>query len=72
VAQPELLVEDVVEITVQVQGKMRARVAVPQDADAEQALALALADPAVQRHVEGRPVSPIYVPGRLVNLRFTV
>jgi leucyl-tRNA synthetase len=68
-ADPALLVEETVEISVQVQGRMRGRVAVPREADKEQVLALALADAAIQRHLEGRgPANTIYVPGRLLNI----
>ncbi len=68
-ADARWLVEDEVEISVQVGGKMRARVRVPADADEAAASALALADEAVQRHVgERSPRRVIYVPGRLINI----
>jgi len=63
------LVEDSVELAVQVMGKVRGRVVVPADADNETLEALALADPEVQRHLEGKTVRKvIVVPGRLVNI----
>jgi leucyl-tRNA synthetase len=63
------LVRDTVDIVVQVMGKKRGLIAAPAEADREAVEALALADPAVQRHLEGRDVRKvIYVPGKLVNI----
>jgi leucyl-tRNA synthetase len=57
------------EIVVQVNGKRRGSVSVPADAGEQQVREAALADPAVARHVGGKPVrKTIYVPGKLVNL----
>jgi leucyl-tRNA synthetase len=68
-ADPRWLVDESVEISVQVSGKLRARVRVPADADEAAARAAALADPNVTRHLEGRaPRRVVYVPGRLINL----
>jgi leucyl-tRNA synthetase len=61
--------EDVVEIAVQINGKVRDKLAVPAEIEAEAAKALALASETVQRHLAGQtPVKVIYVPGRLVNI----
>ncbi|MBW3642228.1 MAG: class I tRNA ligase family protein, partial [Actinobacteria bacterium] len=69
VADPQLLVDDEVELPVQVGGKVRARVRVPADADAAAVEAAVLADPGVQAALAGRPVRrAVVVPGRLVNL----
>jgi leucyl-tRNA synthetase len=66
---PEALVQDHIEISVQVNGKMRARVSIPADATQEQALAIALADSNVQKYVEGKPIRKvIYVAGKLLNI----
>jgi leucyl-tRNA synthetase len=66
---PEALVQDTIEISVQVMGKMRARVKVAADASQDAAVAAALADGNVQKFVEGKPVrKAIYVPGKLVNI----
>jgi leucyl-tRNA synthetase len=66
---PDALVQDTIEISVQVAGKMRARVQVPADADEQAAVAAALADANVQKFVEGKPVKKaIYVKGKLVNI----
>ena len=66
---PEALVQDHIEISVQVNGKMRARVGVPADATQEVAITAAKADANVQKFMEGKPVKKaIYVPGKLVNI----
>ena len=63
------LVADLVEIVVQVNGKLRGRVSVAADADNDTIGEQALADPNVQRFVEGKEVrKTIVVPGRLVNI----
>ncbi len=59
----------VVELPVQVNGRLRGRVTVAADAAEAEIVAAALADPHVQAHVGGRPVrKQVVVPGRLVNL----
>jgi leucyl-tRNA synthetase len=66
---PAALVEDEIELVVQVNGKKRGDVRVPREADRKAIETIVLADPAVQRHVEGQTVKKIVVvPGRLVNL----
>jgi leucyl-tRNA synthetase len=66
---PAALVQDTIEISVQVMGKMRARVQVPANADQETAVRIALEDPNVQKFVDGKPVKKaIYVAGKLVNI----
>jgi leucyl-tRNA synthetase len=66
---PDALVQDTIEISVQVSGKMRARVSVPADATQEVAVQAALGDANVQKFVEGKPIrKAIYVPGKLVNI----
>ena len=54
----QLLVEETVTCVVQVQGKVRARLEVAPDVDAAELERLALADPAVQRVVDGRDGPP--------------
>ena len=62
-------VRERIEIVVQVNGKLRGRVAVAADADRESLEHAALADPSVQRFLDGKPVRKvIVVPGKLVNL----
>jgi len=61
--------EDVLEIAVQVNGKLRARITAPAGASEDDLKAAAMADPRVQQHLEGAEVrKTIVVPGRLVNI----
>jgi leucyl-tRNA synthetase len=54
---------------VQVNGKLRGHIRVSREADRAAVEAIALADPNVQRHLEGKaPKRVIVVPGKLVNL----
>ncbi|MGI9199665.1 MAG: leucine--tRNA ligase [Woeseiaceae bacterium] len=60
---------DEVEIVLQVNGKLRGRIAVSVDADKDSVTEQALADPNVQKHIEGKEIrKTIVVPGRLVNI----
>ncbi len=64
-----LLVDEQVTCVVQVQGKVRARLEVAPDIDPAELERLALADPAVQRFVDGRTVHRVVVrPPTLVNV----
>ncbi|HEX5339583.1 MAG TPA: leucine--tRNA ligase [Gammaproteobacteria bacterium] len=66
---PSALVRDRIEIVVQVNGKLRGRIAVSADAARTQLEQAALAEPNVQRFVEGKTVRKvIVVPGKLVNV----
>jgi leucyl-tRNA synthetase len=68
-ADPALLVDDVIEVPVQVNGKVRGRIEVPADADAATIEATALADEKIAAIVEGAtPKKVIVVPGRMVNI----
>ena len=63
------LVKDVIEMGVQVNGKLRGRIAVPATASDAQIRDLAHADEGVQKHTAGKPVKKvIIVPGKLVNI----
>ncbi len=63
------LEQDLVEIVVQVNGKLRGRISVAADADRDAVCELALADENVRRFVADKPVrKTIVVPGRLVNV----
>jgi len=63
------LEEDLVEIVVQVNGKLRARISVAVDTDNDTVAAAALADENVQRFIDGKEIrKTIVVPGRLVNV----
>ncbi|MGI9232500.1 MAG: leucine--tRNA ligase [Woeseiaceae bacterium] len=60
---------DMIEIVVQVNGKLRGRVSVPADAEKDAIEQLAIGDENVQRFVAGKDIRKvIVVPGRLVNI----
>ena len=60
---------DLIEIVVQVNGKLRGRISVAANAGNDAVGEQALADPNVQRFVEGKEIrKTIVVPGRLVNI----
>jgi leucyl-tRNA synthetase len=64
-----LCVDDVVEVPIQVNGKVRGRVSLPVDADEAAAREAALADPQVQTFLGGKDIAKmVYVPGRILNL----
>lgn len=63
-----LIVEDVITIAVQVNGKLRGEIQVGKDTDPEEIKAHALAHENVARFVTGEPKKVIYVPGRLVSV----
>jgi len=63
------LQQDMLEIVVQVNGKLRSRLSLPADAGEDDARAAALADANVLKFVGDKPVRKvIYVPGKLVNV----
>jgi leucyl-tRNA synthetase len=69
VYDPELARDEVIEVPVQVNGKLRDKVTVPAGADEATVRELALASERVQRHLDGKPPRKvIYVPNRLVNI----
>ncbi len=64
-----LCVDDVVEMPVQINGKVRSKVVLPAAASEGDARDAALADEKVQGYVDGkRVVKVIFVPGRILNL----
>jgi leucyl-tRNA synthetase len=68
-ADPRALERETIEVVVQVNGRLRGRVIVPADADEATVREAALADPNVQRFMEGRPLRKfIYVRGKLANV----
>jgi leucyl-tRNA synthetase len=63
------LVQDEIELVVQVNGKLRGSITVSKDAAKDAIEALALANPNVQKFMEGKPAKKvIVVPGKLVNV----
>src|SRR3954469_6095903 len=68
VADPALLERDVVELVVQVNGKLRDRVAAPAEAPRDELETLARGRPRVQGYLDGKDVvKVVVVPGKLVN-----
>jgi leucyl-tRNA synthetase len=68
-ADPALLVDDMIEIPIQVNGKVRGTATVPADADESFVVAAALDIPNVVAHVDGREIrKTIVVLGRMVNI----
>jgi leucyl-tRNA synthetase len=65
---PALAAEDLIELVVQVNGKVRSKIAVLREIDQDAALALAMADPVVAKFASGTPKKIIFVPGRLLNI----
>jgi leucyl-tRNA synthetase len=66
---PALIVEDTVTLAIQVNGKLRATVELARDGDQAAAEAAALAQPAVQRALDGKtPRKIIVVPNRIINV----
>ncbi|MDP6654988.1 MAG: leucine--tRNA ligase [SAR324 cluster bacterium] len=64
-----LIVEDMVTLVVQVNGKVRDRLEMPAGTSKEEAEQSALAAPKVQSYLEGKQIQKIIVvPGRLVNI----
>ncbi len=68
VADAALLRADVLEIPVQVNGKMRGKISVPAEAQESEVIEIAKADQNVGKHLAGQSVKrAIYVRGRIVN-----
>jgi len=65
---PAALMQDVLEIVVQVNGKLRGRIRVPASADEATITRAALGDANVQRFVMDKPVRRVIVKGKLVNV----
>ncbi len=68
VADPALVKADVLEIPVQVNGKVRGRISVPAEAQESEVIEIAKADQNVSKHLAGQSLKrAIYVRGRIVN-----
>jgi len=68
-ADPALLVDDLVEYPIQINGKVRSRISIAADAGPTEIEAAALADDRIVMALEGAtPSKVIVVPGRMVNL----
>ncbi|MGH7439301.1 MAG: leucine--tRNA ligase [Polyangiaceae bacterium] len=65
---PELVRDEVVEIGVQVNGKLRGTITVAADADEEAARAAAMAEPRIAMHIQGKTSRKvIYVKAKILN-----
>jgi len=63
-----LIKEDVIEVPIQINGKVRGRILVPADADQSALETAAKSDPKIAPQLEGKTiVKSIVVPGRMVN-----
>ena len=68
-ADMSVLASDEILMPVQINGKRRAEIKVPKDADNAMIEALVLAEPQVEKFVDGKPIKKtIIVPGRIINL----
>jgi leucyl-tRNA synthetase len=65
---PELAREELIDLAVQVQGKMRGTIRVRPDVTQEEALTTARETPSIARFVTGEPKKVIFVKGRLLNI----
>lgn len=69
VADPAMLIDAMVTLPIQINGKRRAEISVPKDMDKAEVEKLALATEAVQKALDGKaPKKVIVVPGRIVNV----
>ncbi|MGD0677041.1 MAG: leucine--tRNA ligase [Polyangiaceae bacterium] len=65
---PALVHDDLVEIGVQVNGKVRGTITIPADADSDAARDAAFAEQRVRAHVDGKTIRKIiYVKGKIIN-----
>lgn len=65
----EKTVDDIIELPVQISGKVRGKITVSKDADVENARSLALSDENINKYLENKTiVKEIYVPGRIYNI----
>jgi leucyl-tRNA synthetase len=66
---PDLANEDITQLPVTVDGKVRDVLSIPVDASEAEAQELAFAQTPVQQFLEGREVAKvIYVPGKILNI----
>ena len=68
-ADPELLVDHMVTLAVQVRGKLRGTITIKRDADQSEAEDVAFRDPVIKAAVEGKSIQRIiYVPNKILNV----
>ena len=69
VVNEDLLKEDMVELPIQINGKVRSRITIPVDADKATIEALAMADSRIVEQLQGTTVKKlVVVPGRMVSI----
>ena len=62
-------VDDVIEMAVQINGKVRGTITIPVDANKDEAKAIALAQENIVAYTQGKTiVKEIYVPGKIFNI----
>ncbi|MBU4438720.1 MAG: class I tRNA ligase family protein, partial [Firmicutes bacterium] len=62
-------VDNVIEMAVQINGKVRGTITIPVDADKDEAKAIALAQENILAYIQGKTiVKEIYVPGKIFNI----
>lgn len=65
----ELVKDDIINLVVQINGKLRATIEVPADISEEEAKKAALDDESVKKWTDGREVAKVvFVPGKLINI----
>ncbi len=65
----DMLVDEMIELPVQIKGKIRSKIMLPADADEETTRTLALADERIAELVTGMEIRKvIVVPGRIINI----
>lgn len=63
------LKDDMVEMPIQINGKVRATVALPRDVSKEEAVEIAKNNESIMKHMEGKTIRKvIYVPERILNI----
>jgi leucyl-tRNA synthetase len=68
VADQDFIKEDMVELVIQVNGKLRDKISVPAGIDQEKAVELAKAAKIVQQWIDGKPIkNTVYIKDRLIN-----
>ena len=67
--EPALLVDALIVVPVQINGKLRSRLEIAATASEEEITRAALQSPGVDKYIEGKQVTKtIYLPGRLLNI----
>ena len=68
-AKEEFLQEDVINIAIQVNGKLRSEIQVSQDAQEDLIKELATEDQNIKKYVSDSPIKKvIYIPRKLINI----